>query len=92
LWSKPDGRELFYRNKDAVMAVAVKTDPDFNPGKPKILFSTSAPPGYLDISPDGKRFLMIEAAESAGDTAGTPVKINIVLNWLEELKQLVPVK
>ena len=37
LWS-PDGRELFYRNGDAVMAVSVKTDPTFSLETPKTLF------------------------------------------------------
>ena len=46
-----------------------------------------------DISPDGKRFLMMKAAASRPrpPSAG-PRKINIVLNWFEELKQRVPVK
>ena len=33
LWS-PGGREIFYRNGDAVMAVAVETQPAFKAGKP----------------------------------------------------------
>ena len=37
LWS-PDGRELFYRSGDAVMAVPVETEPTFKPGKPTVLF------------------------------------------------------
>jgi len=37
LWS-PDGRELFYRSGDAVMAVAVETEPVFKAGKPETLF------------------------------------------------------
>ena len=37
LWS-PDGRELFYRSGDAVMAVSVKTEPTFSLETPKILF------------------------------------------------------
>jgi hypothetical protein len=45
--------------------------------------STASLQNY-DVAPDG-RFLMIrEPAES------TPLGINIVLNWFEELKQLVP--
>jgi len=37
---------------------------------------------YYDISPDGQRFVMIkEQGES---------QINVVLNWFEELKRLVP--
>jgi eukaryotic-like serine/threonine-protein kinase len=99
LWS-PDGRELFYRNGDAFMAVSVKTDPAFSLETPGILFRGSyASPsnpflGNWDIHPDGKRFLMVKPAASAGagPAAPGPHKINIVLNWFEELKQKVPVK
>ncbi|MBP1624945.1 MAG: hypothetical protein H6Q07_2967 [Acidobacteria bacterium] len=46
-----------------------------------------------DISADGKRFLMMKAAasETKAPAAGSR-RINVVLNWLEELKQRVPVK
>jgi serine/threonine-protein kinase len=99
LWS-PDSRELFYRNGDAVMAVSIKTEPSFTLETPKVLFtgtyvSHSDLGTAWDISPDGKRFLMIKppASTAAAPTAAGPrPKINIVLNWLEELKQRVPVK
>jgi hypothetical protein len=47
-----------------------------------------------DISPDGKRFLMLKEAPSAAKPAAAEAsgKINIVVNWLEELKQLAPTK
>jgi hypothetical protein len=45
-----------------------------------------------DISPDGKRFLMLKEATSPGKPVETPRKINIVVNWFEELKQRVPMK
>ncbi len=50
--------------------------------------SHSNPSGfqYYDISPDGKRFLMIKASEQEV----TVTQINVVLNWFEELKRLVP--
>ncbi len=44
-----------------------------------------------DASPDGQRFLMIKDA-AAATSAGTPASLVVVLNWLEELKQRVPVK
>jgi len=88
LWS-PDGTELFYRSGNKVMVVPVKTNPTFDPGKPRILFqgsyrSSTLSTGYqyYDISPDGQRFLMIK------ETGGK--QINVVLNWFEELKRLVP--
>jgi serine/threonine protein kinase len=101
LWSH-DGRELFYRSADAVVAVSVKTEPTFSLETPKILFrgmyvSADFNAGVLelspwDVSPDGKRFLMMKETGSTPSASGGPRKINIVLNWLEELKQRVPVK
>jgi serine/threonine-protein kinase len=104
LWS-PDGRELFYCRRDytgltglTVMAVSVETEPTFKAGKPEPLFQ--APPisftiydGHIwDIHPEGKRFLMMKSPPGTEDesTPGIPRKINIVLNWFEELKQRVP--
>ncbi len=103
LWS-PDGRELFYRNGDLVVAVAVETEPSFKCGKPMSLFQGKYQPLSLqdahqwDISPDGSRFLMMKPSASTGAAPAIPAasglrpKINIVLNWTEELKQRVPVK
>jgi Tol biopolymer transport system component len=91
LWS-PNGRTVFYVGPDGFMAVPVETDPTFTLGAPQILFSGP----YLDsdISPDGKRFLMVKAEgdESSDSETATadPRKINIVLNWFEELKERVP--
>jgi len=91
VWS-PDGSELFYRSGDKMMVVTVETEPTFRVGKPEELFEGSytisaVNPGYLqyyDISQDGQQFLMIkrEQAETG--------QINVVLNWFEELKRLVP--
>ena len=97
LWS-PDGREIFYRNGNAVITVPVKISPTFIFETPRTLFqgtyvsSVNSPAsrdfGTWDISPDGRRFLMLR-----GSSAGSgPRKINIVLNWFEELKQRVPTK
>jgi hypothetical protein len=44
-----------------------------------------------DISPDGKRFLMIKPPGIQASASEEPRKIIVVLNWLEELKQRVPV-
>jgi dipeptidyl aminopeptidase/acylaminoacyl peptidase len=98
LWS-PDGREIFYLNGDAVMAVSVEAREAFSLGTPKLLFRGTHVAAYpsdgtpWDIHPDGKRFLMIKPpAPAGGQSADQPRKVNIVLNWTEELKQRVPVK
>ena len=42
-------------------------------------------PNY-DVTPDGQRFLMLKRSEQEQ----TATHINVVLNWLEELKRRVP--
>jgi serine/threonine protein kinase/Tol biopolymer transport system component len=90
LWS-PGGRELFYRNGDSVMAVAVETEPSFKPGKAEVLFQGKYDSEW-DISPGGKSFLMLKQAAQTVKPAESLRKINIALNWFEELKQRVPSK
>ena len=43
-------------------------------------------PNY-DVSPDGRRFLMVQQADGAG-----PVDVQLVLNWDAELKARAPVQ
>ncbi len=87
VWA-PRGQELFYRNGEAMMVVGIKTEPTFTAGSPVVLFTGRFTIGggivNYDISPDGQRFLMIKEAE------GSTGQINVVLNWFEELKRLVP--
>jgi serine/threonine protein kinase/Tol biopolymer transport system component len=100
LWSR-DGRELYYRNGDAVMAVPVKTGPGFSIEAPELLFhGRYVSAGFVvstlelnpwDISPDGMRFLMMKELRTAASELGGPRKITVVLNWVEELKERVPV-
>jgi eukaryotic-like serine/threonine-protein kinase len=90
VWN-PNGRELFYRSGDKIMAAEITTQPSFSVGKPKALFEgpyqpTPATLTNYDVSPDGQRFLMLKPSEQA--QAAT--QINVVLNWFEELKRRVP--
>ena len=49
-------------------------------------------PGPWDVDREGKRFLMIKKAKPYQPAAeALRLRINIVLNWFEELKQRVPV-
>jgi hypothetical protein len=97
LWSR-DGREIFYRNGNAVIAVSVETLPAFIFETPRTLFERTyvrivnspwnGDLGTWDISPRTQKFLMLR--KSSGGSG--PRKINIVLNWLEELKKRAPGK
>jgi len=91
LWG-PDGRELFYLSRGAEpMAVRVQTEPSFAPGNPEVVLEghnftvESAPTRSYDISPDGKRFLVIK--EPVGETSRT--ELILVQNWFQELERLV---
>ena len=93
-----DGRRLFYLDADAIKAVQVKTEPTFSASKPKILFrgnyvTDSRENPEWDISPNGKRFLMIKSVAATDDDSEAQIgrKITVVLNWDEELKDRVPV-
>jgi len=95
LWNR-NGRELFYRINDKMMAVDISTQPGFAAGKPRQLFvgpylknaAGYARPNY-DVSLDGQRFLMVKPIEQE---QVAPAQIIVVLNWTEELKRLVPVE
>ena len=91
LWS-PDGKELFYRHGNTVLAVDIGAASSFEPGIPRPLFDGNylVPPmsqstREYDISRDGKQFLMVRREPSS-----IPTRINVVFNWLEELERLVP--
>jgi len=92
VWSR-NGRELFYRSGDAMMAVDIMTSPVFAAGKPRRLFegnyetTTALWPNY-SVAPDGQRFVMVKRI----DREAAPAQINVVLNWQEELKRLVPTR
>jgi serine/threonine-protein kinase len=95
IWA-PNGRELFYRNNRAVMSVPVTTAGRvFSSGNPRTLFEGSYVPEESDVSggrsyalaPDGRRFLMMKEQERPEGSSGA-TQIVVILNWVEELKQL----
>ena len=83
--------KLFYRNGDAVMAVDVRTAPEFSAGRPRRLFegpyerTIALWPNY-DVTADGQRLLMVKTEQASS----APTHIDLVQDWLEELKQRVP--
>ena len=91
LWSR-DGRELFYCLTGECWVVPVETEGDFRQGAPELLFRGEfffqTGGRTYDVSPDGKRFLMIKA--SATTVEGSQPDVVMVENWFEELKLIVP--
>ena len=101
IWS-PDGRSLYFAGLFPVPlhVASIQTTPSFSRGSLEELFvivdegfrgSPEIMIGPIwDITPDGERFVMVQPAYT--DASETPgVQINVVLNWFEELKDLVPV-
>jgi Tol biopolymer transport system component len=88
-WSR-DGSEIYYRSpvSEGILGAEVEMEP----------FSASAPFelsdivmhrfANFDVTDDGQRFL-VTVPVGSGDTAPTN-RMNIILNWFEELKRLVP--
>jgi hypothetical protein len=83
-----DGKELFYVEGNALMAVPVTTAGGFSAGEAQRLFETA--PGALEgrghrytVTPDGQRFIIVEDAE--GEQAIMPT-IQVTQNWFAEFK------
>jgi serine/threonine-protein kinase len=89
----PDGKTLFYRRGQAVMAVDVGGDDPSTWPKPKELFEGpyhfDAGPTHYDAAKDG-RLLLVKPIDADGD--GAPGQLVVVQNWFQELKRLAPVK
>ena len=93
MWSR-NGRTLFFRSPDGteMWSVAVELEPTFRAAKPEQVFARHFYTDWnrqqtYDVSPDGQRFLMVEEIEGSAQSQAV-----IVLNWMEELKRLVPVE
>ena len=80
-WS-PDGKEIFFRWGDAMMAAAVETHPHFTSDTAHVLFTGRYAHAGRDYETDGHRFLMMNHADQKG-----PTSLQVVLNWTSELKK-----
>ncbi len=94
-WSR-NGRELLFSlDGRQMLAVPIQVGTTLIAGRPQVLFEIEMLPASggsrpYDMTPDG-RFLIIRSAQAEG-AGGTVSNINVVQNWFEELKRLVPTK
>jgi serine/threonine protein kinase/Tol biopolymer transport system component len=89
IWAR-NGRELFFRNGEKMMAVAVASQSGFRAETPKLLFTgpyvqTAGRVNY-DVSLDGQHFVMFQPGEQEQAAS----QIMVIQNWFEELKRRVP--
>jgi hypothetical protein len=81
VWAR-DGKELFYRRGDEVMAVSVDTAVAVRAGTPRALFNTGLI-GPVDVGRDG-RLLMIEPEKE--DVVS---ELAVVANWFDQLTRVM---
>ena len=91
-WS-PNGREVFYRNGDAMMAVEVTTTPTLKVAAPRLLFekhyeASVALYANYSVAADGQRFVMVKSI----DEGTAPPQINVFINWSDELTRVTASK
>ena len=86
----PAADELFFVDTSGgarIMGVQIASSPAFRASPPKVVVDSPVFRAYAarsyDVSPDGKRFLVVES--TAGQN--TSASITVVLNWVEELKR-----
>ena len=87
-WSR-DGREIFFREGLKMMVAEVRTDPALAISKPRALFEgpyevMDGPINY-DVTPDGRRFLMVKM-----DRSEAPTELRVVTGWDRELRKALP--
>ena len=91
LWRR-DGTELVYRNGNKMMSVSTTSAAALILGRTELLFegpyerSSRIGETNYDVAEDG-RFLMVLREEGQAEQT---MRINVVLNWFEELKGRVP--
>jgi hypothetical protein len=93
IWSQ-DGQELFFWQGGEFVVSSVSTHASFTFGSPLplpigILSGRPGPINY-DIAPDGRRFIGVVDAEGNQSRSAAAPKIQVVINWFEELKARTP--
>ena len=96
MWSR-DGKQLFFvQRQGQFMSVSVSSQPTFAFGNPTSITRGTLDQGPgtqrpYDITPDGKFVGVVTAGATETGVAVTS-RIEVVLNWFEELKARVPTK
>ena len=82
VWAR-DGRTLYYREGEALVAARVTLAPAFAVQERRTLFTgpydLSGPHANYDVAPDGRQLLMLRANQGSGQGV-------LVLNWAAEVR------
>jgi eukaryotic-like serine/threonine-protein kinase len=82
VWSR-DGRRIYYRDNQRLVAANVRTTPDFAVTSRVLMFEydflgSTLPHANYDVAPDGAHFLFLKPAEDA--------ELQVVVGWRDELR------
>jgi eukaryotic-like serine/threonine-protein kinase len=81
-WS-PDGREVYYRNGDRLMAARVDTAAGVRVLARRLVLAPFSPPAYddYDVHPDGRSLVLVRPSDDSGRD------FVWVLGWLDEVRR-----
>jgi serine/threonine-protein kinase len=98
LWS-PSGDELYYLSSGRLLSAPIAAGETLSIGLSSVVLDTLPYVPYersgrsYDIAPDGERFLFVSTAATISDNPAEGAdRYEVVLNWAEELKRLVPLR
>jgi Tol biopolymer transport system component len=103
LWSL-EGDRIFFWNEQRLMTADVKMNPEFNPGRARMVLEAEIEVNDYDVFPGGDRFLVLgrrptqdravaSVARGAAQGRVFPAQspdLRVVLNWYDELERRVP--
>ena len=100
IWPRGGNQLFFLQPSTRIQAIPIQTDPILVRGNPVEGFEAGAGPSthingipHYDVTPDGARLLW--SIREGGGTATEAVddyrRVNVILNWFEELKERLPV-
>jgi hypothetical protein len=91
VWAR-DGKKLFYRSGNRLLAADIITTPVFRATSPLALFDMRFDPDFAgggragyDVAADGRFVFLDSGLERPRD-----LTLNVAVNWFEELKRRVP--
>src|SRR5262249_22048591 len=93
LWSKNDRELFYYVAPDTIMSVPITLGPSPSLGKPVVVvkgqYAIAVNSGrHYDVSPDGKRFLLLKDVAPASNTPTRTPQLHLIQHWDQELRRI----